>query len=156
MSNLSGWSSHLASSKVCYTSHTHNHALPIICILQKIPFHSLMLTIKNWFRFCWRHGGRSSKRSWRRSIERIGRGTPDGEEAFVQAGLWCCNRDCFQIQVQVQDFKSFLRLRGVPPASKWYPYSRKQGDASENLRFLTLTRWVSLNEHEWLTCREEK
>ena len=44
-----------------------------------------------------------------------------------------------------QDFKSFLRLRGISIASKWPPYSRKQGDASENLRFLTLTRWVSLN-----------
>ena len=124
--------------------HTHTHTIihaSLMIILQKIHFTVWCWPLKNWFRFCWRHGGRSSKRSWMRSI---GRGTPDGEEAFVQADLWCCNRDCFQIQVQVQDFNYFLRLRRISSASKWPPYSRKQGDASENLRFLTLTRWFSL------------
>ena len=122
--------------------HTHTHTIihaSLMIILQKIHFTVWCWPLKNWFRFCWRHGGRSSKRSWRRSIERIGRRTPDGEEAFVQAGLWCCNRDCFQIQVQIQYFKSFLRLRRIPPpALEWSPFSRKQGNASENLRFLTL------------------
>ena len=154
MSNLPGWSSHFASSNICYTSHTENHALPIICILQKILFHTLMLTIKKLVQVL-------LKTRW--AVKQAVMDEVDWEKDARWWRSFCASGPLmlqsrllpnpsssprFQVFFEAQKRTTYLQVISLFKKARrclWESSIPKSYQVS-------FVEWI----YEWLTCREEK